>query len=81
MMKKRFIAGAVCPKCAAVDRLVMFEEDGETIRECVECGFTDIQRNQEVGQDNLEELKTRVNQGEYQANLDSEDIQPIKILN
>jgi len=35
----RFIAGAVCPRCSAMDRIVV-SPDGDT-RSCVECGFTD----------------------------------------
>ena len=40
--KKRFIAGAVCPSCQALDRLVV-EWEGEEAkqRRCVSCGFTD----------------------------------------
>ena len=36
----RFIAGAVCPKCNEVDRIVVKEED-RSYRLCVSCGFTD----------------------------------------
>lgn len=35
MKKPRFIAGAICPKCGAEDRIVVA---GST-RECVACGF------------------------------------------
>lgn len=38
-MKPRFIAGAVCPSCGAMDRLV---SDGRQ-RRCVSCGFADEQ--------------------------------------
>ena len=37
--RRRFIAGAVCPKCAAMDKLVVFREDNKTFRECVNCGY------------------------------------------
>ena len=41
---KRFIAGAVCPRCAEMDKLTMYPDDNETQhRECVSCGFTDTQ--------------------------------------
>jgi uncharacterized metal-binding protein (TIGR02443 family) len=43
MTKKRFIAGAICPKCQAEDRLVVEEVDGTTQRRCVSCGFSDQQ--------------------------------------
>lgn len=40
-MKRRFIAGAVCPQCRAMDRLVI-ERDGEgRVRRCVACGFSE----------------------------------------
>ncbi len=56
-MKKRFIAGAVCPRCGEMDRLHTFEKEGSTIKECVSCGFTETQLVQVA----VEELETRVN--------------------
>lgn len=41
--KRRFIAGAVCPRCAALDRIVSWEADGRQYRACVQCGFEDSQ--------------------------------------
>ena len=37
--KERFIAGAVCPRCAEMDRTVV-SADGE-IRRCISCGFSE----------------------------------------
>ena len=37
--RKRFIAGAVCPRCAAMDRIVV-DLDTDS-RECVACGFSE----------------------------------------
>ena len=73
VVKKRFIAGAVCPKCAAMDRLVVFEDTSGSVRECVECGYTDRQSNLESS----EELQTRVNQTEDALDAD-EGIIPLK---
>ncbi len=40
-IKRRFIAGAKCPKCEAMDRIVMLTTaDAEWI-ECVECDHTE----------------------------------------
>lgn len=39
--QKRFIAGAVCPRCAALDKVVAYHKDGADFRECVACGFVD----------------------------------------
>ena len=55
--KKRFIAGAACPKCAALDKLMMYEEEGKEYRECVACGFKDEMRFNTAPR----ELSTRVN--------------------
>lgn len=57
---KRFIAGAVCPRCAEMDKIMMFTDDqGEQVRECVACGFTDAMSDQE--QPAAPEIETRVN--------------------
>ncbi|QIB65667.1 YheV family putative zinc ribbon protein [Kineobactrum salinum] len=36
-VRRRFIAGAVCPRCSAMDTIVV-DRDSE-LRECVACGF------------------------------------------
>lgn len=57
---KRFIAGAVCPRCAEMDKIMMFTDDAdEQIRECVACGFTDAISDAE--EPAAAELDTRVN--------------------
>lgn len=40
---RRFIAGARCPRCEAVDTLALSEHDGQRICTCVDCGFSDLQ--------------------------------------
>jgi len=37
-VRKRFIAGAVCPSCQAQDSLAMCRENNVDIVECVKCG-------------------------------------------
>jgi len=54
---KRFIAGAVCPRCGEMDKLLSYSNDEGTFKECVACDFTEKQLIQ-VEQD---ELETRVN--------------------
>lgn len=39
--RPRFIAGAVCPECRAVDRLVLETVGSAEQRRCVACGYTD----------------------------------------
>ena len=37
--RKRFIAGAICPKCHAEDRIVLHQQEAAEWIECVACGF------------------------------------------
>ncbi len=37
-MKKRFIAGAVCPKCKAVDTMALTKENNVEQVTCIACG-------------------------------------------
>lgn len=70
--KRRFVAGAVCPRCSELDKLVVYSEDGKDYRECIACGFKDemrfIIKNRE--------LETRVNQTED----DKHAVQVVNIL-
>ncbi|MEE4280088.1 MAG: YheV family putative metal-binding protein [Halieaceae bacterium] len=52
--RRRFIAGAVCPRCSAMDRIVVDLDTDR--RECVACGFSD-----ERPMGPVEEVRTRVN--------------------
>ncbi len=58
-IKKRFIAGAVCPACSEPDKLMMWSIDDVPHRECVACGYADTLNAQ--GQSVPSELGTRVN--------------------
>lgn len=56
--KRRFIAGAVCPRCAAMDKLVV---DLETdTRSCVACGFSEARPPDPLAGGPVAELPTRV---------------------
>ena len=58
-MKRRFIAGAVCPKCEQMDKVVMYDDaDNQRWRECVSCGFKDKMTDEGPA----DEPQTRVNQ-------------------
>ena len=57
-MKRRFIAGAKCPKCQALDRVVMITTENDEWVECIECDYTerrptkeDIQEAETVADD------------------------------
>ncbi len=62
MTVKRFVAGAVCPRCSAMDRLRTWRDDLHEHRECIDCGYQDAMRLD--GSQPPEELKTRVNQAQ-----------------
>lgn len=70
---KRFIAGAVCPKCGEMDKLTMFTEDGKQFRECVACDFKDEMHLSYPGA----ELATRVNRTEDERRS---EISAVKII-
>ncbi len=38
--RKRFIAGAVCPECQAMDTLMVFKQHNVEHVECVSCGYS-----------------------------------------
>ena len=59
-VKRRFIAGAVCPRCSEMDKIVNYKLGDKNYRECVACGFKDEIRLQTSPR----ELDTRVNQTE-----------------
>ena len=54
---KRFVAGAKCPQCQALDKVVMFRKAGVQFQACVSCGYED----EMVFERNFRELETRVN--------------------
>jgi uncharacterized protein len=70
--KRRFVAGAVCPRCSEMDKLVVYNEDGKDFRECVACGYKDEMRFKSAAK----ELETRVNQTEAEKN----QIETVKII-
>lgn len=78
-IQKRFIAGAVCPRCGEMDTIVMFKIDEQDVRECVSCDYTDkMEIDQETGLPPVNELDTRVNQVENAVR--EEDVQVIKFV-
>ena len=48
--KKRFIAGAVCPKCKAMDTLALTKENNVEKVTCVSCGEQMVQTEAQVEQ-------------------------------
>ncbi|AOS96411.1 hypothetical protein AUP74_00945 [Microbulbifer aggregans] len=71
-VKRRFIAGAVCPRCGEMDTIVNYRLGDKNYRECVNCGFKDEIRIQS----RPAEIPTRVNE----SGLDKEVETPVKIL-
>jgi uncharacterized protein len=71
--KRRFVAGAVCPRCSEMDKLVVYNDAGKDYRECVACGYKEEMHFKQVAR----ELETRVNQTEEDK---KEAVQVVKIL-
>ncbi|WP_447554845.1 YheV family putative zinc ribbon protein [Vreelandella sp. EE22] len=72
---KRFIAGVICPRCAEMDRVRAWEQNGIRYRECVNCDFFE---QLPIEDENSSELTTRVNQ--VRDDQKSPDVQPVRIL-
>ena len=74
-VQKRFIAGAICPRCAEMDRIRSWEQNGIRYRECVSCDFFEQLPIEEQA---TPELTTRVNRPHQEDT--AEDFQTVKIL-
>lgn len=74
MNKARFIAGAVCPRCSAMDKIVV-DPDTDS-RRCVSCGFADDRPVDKALP--VEEVTTRVSRAS--ARRVETPAQPIKIV-
>ncbi|HMU65867.1 MAG TPA: YheV family putative zinc ribbon protein [Cellvibrionaceae bacterium] len=72
-IKKRFIAGAVCPKCASMDTVFTYRFDDKDWRGCVNCDFNEAM----MFTPQVRELETRVNLDEATK---AAQTQVIKIL-
>ena len=59
---KRFIAGAVCPRCGEMDCIRTYQDDEREYKECIRCDYEDSMRLD--GEPEVEELETRVNRDE-----------------
>ena len=70
--KRRFMAGAVCPRCSSMDTIVVFNLEGKDFRECVSCDFKEEMRLNIA----TSELETRVNHSDEHQ----DDVQVITIL-
>ncbi|MCG6658904.1 YheV family putative metal-binding protein [Halomonas campisalis] len=72
---KRFIAGAICPRCAEMDRIRAWEQNGIRYRDCVSCDFFE---QQPIEDDALPELETRVNREREEQRRNT--VTPVRIL-
>lgn len=70
---RRFVAGAKCPQCEQMDKVVMFKVEGVQHRECVACGYSDIMNFEPQ----FKELETRVNRSEQEK---TEQVSVVKFV-
>lgn len=47
-VKKRFVAGATCPECKALDTIMLYFENNVEKLECVSCGYHEAQTDKKV---------------------------------
>jgi len=74
-VQKRFIAGAICPRCAEMDRIRTWEQNGIRYRDCVSCDFFE---QLPIEDQALPELETRVNREREEQQRNT--VQTVKIL-
>lgn len=48
VVRKRFIAGAMCPSCKSLDTLAVWRADQVEVVECVKCGHHQRQTERQV---------------------------------
>jgi uncharacterized metal-binding protein (TIGR02443 family) len=75
-VRRRFIAGAVCPSCRAQDRLVV--EDGREgpVRRCVSCGYHEV-----LESDGPQHVPaTRVTRRRLPGGAEQESARPVRIV-
>lgn len=83
-IKKRFIAGVICPKCGEMDKIRMYRNDkDDEIRDCVACGFTETYEQHKKAtaateEPLYEELTTRVTP--VGKTLLDEEEKPLRIM-
>lgn len=58
-MNKRFIAGAICPQCQLIDKIVVYQQDDTHYCECVRCGY---KQQQPTGSTAAEPVKNPASQ-------------------
>ena len=69
--KKRFLAGATCPRCSAQDKIRVYSENERDFRECVSCGFKDEMHISGVSK----EIETRVNTSDSEKKSETQVLQ------
>ncbi|MCE8026742.1 MULTISPECIES: YheV family putative zinc ribbon protein [Halomonadaceae] len=74
-VQKRFIAGAVCPRCAEMDKIRTWEQSGVRYRDCVNCDFFE---QAPIEEETAAELETRVNREREEQRRNT--IQTVRIL-
>ena len=55
-IKRRFVAGATCPKCQELDTISLYYENNVEKLECVACGYNEVEMSW-VLEDNVEMCK------------------------
>lgn len=71
--KRRFIAGAVCPRCGLMDKIAVDMQTEQ--RECVSCGFSDARPDGSPAA----EIPTRVSRAA--ARLVETPAEPVTLIN
>ena len=80
MTTKRFIAGAVCPSCGVQDTVRTFVKNGQDIRECVDCGFSDEMQQEPVLVGEIPTTRISHEEDEHGNVTEGQSVQVVRIL-
>ena len=73
-IKKRFIAGAVCPRCGEMDRIVSYTQNDQQHRECVSCDFHEALSSEQANPVEMKEIETRVTPSDVTVDADAQPL-------
>ena len=78
---RRFIAGAVCPQCRALDRLVIERTEEGLMRRCGACDYSDLQAHTGTSSVPRGKGDKSAQASRVRSVNDGDKISPVRIIN
>lgn len=77
---KHFIAGAVCPRCGELDVVIIWKDENNNFRSCINCDYQESIDDSKIEGTNAN-LITRVSTGLDEKVVLDDDEKPLRLLN